>query len=108
MESFNGEYVMTRDDHVSGTDRLAEAAETLGVLEHDIVVNIQGDQPLFPPEIIDQVTLPLQPSDTEAGVERGEDYLVKRLSLLHDSDQPRRVFHLDHVRLSRGDQRQSM
>ena len=50
---------MTRDDHVSGTDRLAEAAETLGVCEHDIVVNIQGDQPLFPPEIIDQVTRPL-------------------------------------------------
>ena len=59
VEAFDGEYVMTRDDHVSGTDRLAEAAETLGVCEHDIVVNIQGDQPLFPPEIIDQVTRPL-------------------------------------------------
>ena len=59
VAAFDGEYVMTRDDHVSGTDRLAEAAETLGVCEHDIVVNIQGDQPLFPPEIIDQVTRPL-------------------------------------------------
>ena len=59
VAAFDGECVMTRDDHVSGTDRLAEAAETLGVCEHDIVVNIQGDQPLFPPEIIDQVTRPL-------------------------------------------------
>ena len=59
VESFGGEYVMTRDDHVSGTDRLAEAAELLGVSDHDIVVNIQGDQPLFPPEIIEQVTRPL-------------------------------------------------
>lgn len=59
VAAFDGECVMTRDDHVSGTDRLAEAAETLGVSEHDIVVNIQGDQPLFPPEIIDQVTRPL-------------------------------------------------
>ncbi len=59
VASFGGEFVMTRDDHVSGTDRLAEAAEQLGVSEHDIVVNIQGDQPLFPEEIIDQVTRPL-------------------------------------------------
>jgi len=59
VTSYGGEYVMTRSDHVSGTDRLAEAAEALGVSEHDIVVNIQGDQPLFPPEIIRQITLPL-------------------------------------------------
>jgi len=59
VESFGGEYVMTREDHVSGTDRLAEAAETLGVSEHDIVVNIQGDQPVFPEKIIHEVTEPL-------------------------------------------------
>lgn len=59
VASFGGEYVMTREDHVSGTDRLAEAAETLGVSEHDIVVNIQGDQPVFPEKIIHQVTQPL-------------------------------------------------
>lgn len=59
VASFGGEYVMTRDDHVSGTDRLAEAAEKLGVSEHDIVVNIQGDQPVFPEKIIHQVTQPL-------------------------------------------------
>ncbi|MEE4242449.1 MAG: 3-deoxy-manno-octulosonate cytidylyltransferase [Desulfopila sp.] len=59
VESFGGEYVLTRNDHVSGTDRLAEAAEKIGISEHDVVVNIQGDQPLFPGEVIDQVARPL-------------------------------------------------
>lgn len=59
VNSFGGEYVMTRDDHVSGTDRLAEAAEKIGISEHDVVVNIQGDQPLFPEEIVEQVARPL-------------------------------------------------
>lgn len=59
VASFGGEYVLTREDHVSGTDRLAEAAEKLGISEHDIVVNIQGDQPLFNGKVIDQVVAPL-------------------------------------------------
>ncbi len=59
VQSFGGEVVMTRADHVSGTDRLAEAAERLGISEHDVVVNIQGDQPLFPAEIVEQVARPL-------------------------------------------------
>lgn len=59
VAAFGGEAVMTRADHVSGTDRLAEAAELLGVAEQDVVVNIQGDQPLFPPEVIQQVAQPL-------------------------------------------------
>lgn len=59
VEGFGGEYVMTRKDHVSGSDRLAEAAELLGISEHDVVVNIQGDQPLFPAEVVRQVAQPL-------------------------------------------------
>lgn len=59
VQSFGGEYVLTRSDHVSGSDRLAEAAELLGISEHDVVVNIQGDQPLFPPEVVEQVARPL-------------------------------------------------
>ncbi len=56
---FGGEYVMTRKDHVSGSDRLAEAAELVNISEHDVVVNIQGDQPLFPAEVVEQVARPL-------------------------------------------------
>jgi 3-deoxy-manno-octulosonate cytidylyltransferase (CMP-KDO synthetase) len=46
------EAIMTRCDHASGTDRLAEVASTLS--EFDIVVNVQGDEPLISPETIDR------------------------------------------------------
>ncbi len=59
VAGFGGEYVMTASDHASGTDRLAEAAELLAIDEQDVVVNIQGDQPLFEPESIRQVAGPL-------------------------------------------------
>jgi 3-deoxy-manno-octulosonate cytidylyltransferase (CMP-KDO synthetase) len=44
--------IMTRADHASGTDRLAEAAARLGLDDDEIVVNVQGDEPLMPPELI--------------------------------------------------------
>jgi len=59
VKSFGGEVVMTRPDHASGTDRLAEAAELIDISEHDILVNIQGDQPLFPAEVVEQVARPM-------------------------------------------------
>lgn len=59
VEGFGGTSVMTRRDHATGTDRLAEAASLLGLADEDVIVNIQGDQPLFPPEIIEQVARPL-------------------------------------------------
>lgn len=54
-EAFGGKCLMTRVDHESGTDRLQEAAAQLGLSEHDVVVNVQGDEPLIPPENINQV-----------------------------------------------------
>lgn len=59
VRSFGGEVVMTSPDHASGTDRLAEAAAIMDIPEQDVVVNIQGDQPLFPPEVVAQVATPL-------------------------------------------------
>lgn len=50
---------MTSGNHRSGTDRLAEAADHMGLDGVDIVVNIQGDQPLFEPSQIDEVAEPL-------------------------------------------------
>ena len=47
--------VMTREDHPSGTDRIAEVAQLRGWSDSDVVVNVQGDEPLLPPELIDQV-----------------------------------------------------
>lgn len=47
--------VMTSAEHVSGTDRLQEAAEKLGLDEEDIVINLQGDEPLMPADNLKQV-----------------------------------------------------
>ncbi len=59
VRSFGGEAVMTLREHVSGTDRLAEAVSIMDIPEQDVVVNIQGDQPLFPAEVVEQVARPL-------------------------------------------------
>ena len=57
--SFGGEVVMTRNDHPSGTDRLAEAIDLLGAEAEDIIVNVQGDQPAFDPRQVAEVVQPL-------------------------------------------------
>ena len=56
VSDFGGQAVMTATDHLSGTDRVAEAALTL---KADIVINVQGDEPLFDPTLIDLVSRPL-------------------------------------------------
>jgi 3-deoxy-manno-octulosonate cytidylyltransferase (CMP-KDO synthetase) len=53
--SFGAEVVMTAPTHASGTDRIAEVARIRSWPEGDIVVNVQGDEPLMPPALIGQV-----------------------------------------------------
>lgn len=62
VAAFGGHAVMTREDHPSGTDRVAEAASKL---EADIIVNIQGDQPFIAPSMIDEAVAPLLEEDPE-------------------------------------------
>lgn len=52
--------VMTRADHPSGTDRLQEVAQHFGWKNDDIIVNVQGDEPLIPPAVINQVAANLK------------------------------------------------
>jgi 3-deoxy-manno-octulosonate cytidylyltransferase (CMP-KDO synthetase) len=55
VTSFGGKVVMTSSDHATGTDRIHEAVKTAGLSAEQIVVNVQGDEPLIPPVVIDQV-----------------------------------------------------
>ncbi len=58
--------LMTREDHVSGTDRLAEAVQQLGLDDDAIVVNVQGDEPLIDPQLINAVASTLDKVPTAA------------------------------------------
>ena len=49
------EAVLTRTDHPSGSDRLAEACHVLGLAENEIVINVQGDEPLIDPALVGNV-----------------------------------------------------
>ncbi|MEQ5126764.1 3-deoxy-manno-octulosonate cytidylyltransferase [Providencia alcalifaciens] len=62
-----GEACMTNPDHQSGTERLAEVIDTYGFSDDEIIVNVQGDEPLIPPEIIRQVAHNLQGSQANMG-----------------------------------------
>lgn len=56
VRDFGGDVVMTRDDHETGTDRLAEVAETL---QDELIVNVQGDEPMIDPAMIQAAVEPL-------------------------------------------------
>ena len=52
VESFGGNACLTSKEHSSGTDRLAEAASILNLEDHQIVINLQGDEPRMPGSLI--------------------------------------------------------
>jgi 3-deoxy-manno-octulosonate cytidylyltransferase (CMP-KDO synthetase) len=56
--TFGAKAVYTSPDHPSGTDRIAEAAQAFP--DHDTIINVQGDEPLISPALIDQLALALQ------------------------------------------------
>lgn len=53
--AFGADVEMTSPDHLSGTDRIAEVIRNRAIPSHDIVVNLQGDEPMMPPELVAQV-----------------------------------------------------
>jgi 3-deoxy-manno-octulosonate cytidylyltransferase (CMP-KDO synthetase) len=73
------EAVLTRDDHPTGTDRLAEAAALLGLARDAIVVNVQGDEPLLAPALVDRVA--------ELLASRADAAIATACHAIHDTDE---------------------
>ncbi|SMN17034.1 3-deoxy-manno-octulosonate cytidylyltransferase [uncultured Candidatus Thioglobus sp.] len=54
-ESFGATVCMTSDQHISGTSRIAQVLNELNIADDEIIVNVQGDEPMLDPKVIDQV-----------------------------------------------------
>jgi len=88
VNGFGGKSVMTRKEHLSGTDRIAEAAVIVGLDDETIIVNIQGDQPAFHPSAISQLVRPLL-----------EDRAVMMSTLKYKMTDPDEVENPNHVKV---------
>lgn len=62
VEAHGGHAVMTRADHATGTDRLAEVAARM--TDYDLIINVQGDEPLIEPSVIDALVEPFLADET--------------------------------------------
>lgn len=69
VEAFGGKVVMTPIEAASGTDRIAAAAKAVGLNDDDLIVNVQGDQPLVHPESIEDVIAPFLAKDYDKSFE---------------------------------------
>ena len=78
--SFGAEVMITREDHLSGTDRVAEVAYSLP--QYPLIVNIQGDEPLIDPAAIDATVAGLAGSAAEMGT------LKKKIEIAEELDNP--------------------
>lgn len=74
VEDFGAKAIMTSERHQSGTDRIAEAVEKIeGIKDNDIIINVQGDEPLIEPKMIDDLISLMDDPTTSIGT------LIKRI-----------------------------
>ncbi|HVW69385.1 MAG TPA: 3-deoxy-manno-octulosonate cytidylyltransferase [Steroidobacteraceae bacterium] len=96
--SFGADVIMTAPTHASGTDRIAEVARKQGWADADIIVNVQGDEPLIPPALIAQVATLLEnhPSahiaTLAAPIESLEEFLNPNAVKVVTDDQGRALY----------------
>ncbi|NBI12109.1 3-deoxy-manno-octulosonate cytidylyltransferase [[Haemophilus] felis] len=86
-KAYGAEVCMTSEKHNSGTERLAEVVEKLAIADDEIIVNIQGDEPLIPPSIVRQVA------------ENLVKYQVKMASLAVKIEEPEELFNPNAVKV---------
>lgn len=86
-KGFGATVCMTREDHESGTDRLQEVAQKMQLDEQAVIVNVQGDEPLIPPAIINQVAGLMQ------------DKIIQMATLYELIGDPAQVFDPNTVKL---------
>lgn len=80
VKGFNGNVVLTKPEHPSGTDRCFEAAQILGLGNNAVIINIQGDEPFINPAQIDLLATCFNDENTEIAT------LVKRLTKAEELD----------------------
>jgi len=94
---FGGRVVMTGTHHQTGSDRLAEAVDILGLDNRDVVINVQGDQPAFDPEQPALLARPLQ-----------EDPDLEMATLALPLTDPREIQNPNHVKVVFNHQHQAL
>lgn len=77
--AFGAQVCMTSTQHLSGTDRIAEVAEQLGWADNQVVINLQGDEPMMPAALIDQCAALLE--DERADIATLASPLAERAAL---------------------------
>jgi len=85
VNAFGGSVIMTSEQNRSGTDRVAEAAEKMRLLPKDIVVNVQGDQPLVHPGCLDDVVKPFE-EDSETRMSTLAFKIVRKDEITNPKD----------------------
>lgn len=89
-EEFGAEVCMTSDQHKSGTERIAEVISKLNISANEIIVNVQGDEPMLPVKLIHQVARALE-----------ENQQIKMATLCEDIDNIDTVFDPNAVKVIR-------
>ena len=88
MRAYGADVVLTSDTHRSGTDRIAEVVAVRGLDAATVVVNVQGDEPLLPPALIEQVA---------ENLARREDFAMATLCTVIDREEE--IFDPDVVKV---------
>ncbi len=88
VQDFGGKAIMSEKEHPTGTDRIAEAAQKMHLDRDDLIVNIQGDQPIFNPSLISHLVSPFR-----------EDPEILMSTLKHRISDKKEVENSNHVKV---------